>query len=71
MKSPIQTWPEEIFLQAGDDDLEDFGNYSDINWCDHPMTVSDVRYVRADLASSLLPQQGGGRANAICIRDRA
>jgi hypothetical protein len=59
MSEPIKTWPEEIYLQAGDDALEDFENYSEVNWCDHPMTESDVRYVRADLASPPLPQQGG------------
>lgn len=58
--APITTWPKEIFLQAGDDDLEEYSQYSEVTWCEDPACDTTVKYIRADLSAPPLPLQEGG-----------
>ena len=55
--APSDGWPEEIYLNAGDDPLGHFEEYDDVSWCDHPQGESDVRYVRAHLARQAQPTE--------------
>jgi hypothetical protein len=45
-------WPEELWLNAGDDELGPFSEYDEVTWCSLPQGENDIRYVREDLLAS-------------------
>lgn len=56
-KNPqANTWPTEIYLQAGDIDVESHLSYDaamrhEVTWASESIDWNDVRYIRADLAA--------------------
>lgn len=56
-KNPqANTWPAEIYLQAGDTDVEshlsyDAAMHNEVTWAAESIDWNDVRYIRADLAA--------------------
>jgi len=58
----IATWPAEIWLNAGDDPLAPFDEYSDVTWCSTPQGEHDVRYVRAPIVTA--PAGGLGEVSS-------
>lgn len=48
----LATWPEEIWLQAGEEEPDEYpGSGSDVTWCDGPINMGDIKYIRADLVA--------------------
>ena len=45
-------WPEELWLNAGDDELGPFSEYDEVTWCSLPQGENDIRYVREDLLAA-------------------
>lgn len=50
---PIETWPKEIYLQNGTEEIEPYEGmfHAEITWCEHGIDNGDVKYVREDVVA--------------------
>lgn len=51
----LASWPTEIWLQHGVDEVPSFDANADMTWCQDGIDDIDVKYVRADLAAKSAP----------------
>lgn len=63
--SNLKTWPEKIWLQAGDDDgeIEELPAYQEsqyigdgVTWCEDSVVKYEVQYIRADLVEEQIKE---------------
>lgn len=63
----IETWPESIFLQHGQDTVPDYSAQDpaqSVYWCPSQQTQHCIEYVRADLAPGMAAEEKAAKGKA-------